>query len=46
MATPGTLKWRITIEETIMAQRKMAPIHPGEVLSEEFSRLWASASTG
>ena len=28
-----------------MANEKLTPIHPGEILLEEFLRPWASAST-
>jgi addiction module HigA family antidote len=29
-------RWSITIEDCKMARRKLLPIHPGEILQEEF----------
>jgi addiction module HigA family antidote len=31
-----TWKWSITIEGAVMPGRKQAPVHPGEILQEEF----------
>src|SRR5713226_3706211 len=38
MGTPSKSKSRTTTKETKMAAKRLEPIHPGEVLEEEFMR--------